>query len=128
MRIILVKEFLGVGVLVLAMHILALKLFLYWTTDWYDIVMHALGGFLIGLIVIAFIRRAHISKEILNKNLLFLSVILAVLVIALSWELWEIFIGWTDVLKDGGDTILDVIMGLIGGVVAILYYYFKYSE
>jgi hypothetical protein len=67
-------------------------------------------------------------EEILNKVLLSVSVILTVLVIGLGWELWEIFVGLTNVLKDKNDTILDLIMDLIGGSFAIFYYYFKYSE
>lgn len=128
MKFILVKEIILVGFLVLILHYLALKLYLYWTIDWFDIGMHLLGGFLIGLIVISFIRRIHDGEEILNKLLLFISVIFAVLTVALSWELWEIFVGFTDVLKDRVDTIVDIIMGLLGGVFSIFYYYFKYLE
>lgn len=128
MRLILVKEIIGLGLLVTVMHSLAYKFFLYWTTDWYDILMHFLGGLLIGLIVISFIQRLHLDEEIINKKLLFVSVILAVLVIGLGWELWEIFIGFTNVLKDQVDTIIDLVMDTLGGFFAILYYYFKYSK
>jgi len=128
MKIILKKEIFGIGILVLILHMIALKLFLYWTVGWYDIVVHFLGGFLIGLIMISFIRRVHNSEKILDVGLLFSSVILAVLVIGLGWELWELFIGFTDIIQDKADTIMDLVMDLIGGTSAIFYYYFKYLE
>ena len=128
MKIIMTKEIIGLGLLISIFHYLALKLFLYWTTDWFDVLMHFLGGFLIGLIMIAFIKRIHVNEEMPSKKLLFTAVILGVLVIGLTWELWEIFVGFTDVLKDQVDTMIDLVMDLIGGIVATLYYYFKYQE
>lgn len=122
----MLKEIFAVAISVLILHILALKFFLYWSTSWYDIGMHFLGGFLIGLLIISFIKRIHHGDEILNTKLLFISVISGVLVVALGWELWEIFVGFTNVLKDQADTVLDIIMGLTGGVVSGFYYYFKY--
>lgn len=128
MKIILLKEIFTTAIVVLILHILALKFYLYWTIGWYDILMHFLGGFLIGLLIISFIRRIHVGEEILNTKLLSISVISGVLVIALGWELWEIFVGFTNILKDKGDTILDIIMGLGGGLSSVFYYYFKYLE
>jgi uncharacterized membrane protein len=129
MKFILTKEILGVGVLVSILHYTALKLFLYWSTDWYDILMHFLGGFLIGLIVVSLIQRIENRDQgTENKILLFTAVILSVLSVGLVWELWEIFIGFTDVLKDRADTILDLIMDLIGATASIFYYYFKHSK
>lgn len=128
MKIIMLKEIFIISISVLILHILALKFFLYWTTSWYDIGMHFLGGFLIGLVVISFIRRIHPGEQILEKGLLFSSVILAVLVIGLTWELWEIFMGFTDVIADKTDTFIDLIMDFVGGSSAVLYYYFKYLE
>jgi hypothetical protein len=122
----MIKEIIGLGILVSLLHFFALSLSLYWVIDWYDILMHFLGGLLIGLIITSFIRRVHEGEEVLHKKLLFISVIFGVLTIALGWELWEIFLGFTDIIQDQFDTILDVIMGLLGGVLSVLYYYFKY--
>lgn len=127
MRFILIKEIIGLGILISLLNYLAIQLFLYWTTDWFDILMHFLGGLLIGLIVISVIKR-FAEGDNLNKNLLYLSVILGVLVVGLGWELWEIFVGFTDVITDQTDTILDLIMDLIGSIGAVFYYYFKYSK
>lgn len=125
MRLILVKEILLVGIVVLGLHLLALKFFLYWTTDWFDILMHFLGGLLVGLTMITFMRRIHKEGEYINNKLLIASVVLAVLVIGLTWELWELFVGLSDAIKDKKDSILDVIMDMIGASAAVGYYYFK---
>ena len=131
----MLKEIFGISIMVLICHVLALKYYLYWNFDWFDIFMHFWGGFLIGLIFISLIQRILPIQQqtkdksfFVNHYLLFVTTILVVLVIGLGWELWEIFVGFTDVVEDKGDTILDLIMDLIGGVFAVLYYYFKYSK
>lgn len=56
-----------------------------------------------------------------HSLIILLAIISFVLVVGLSWELWEIFVGFSDVFKDRGDTILDIIMDMLGGV-AVFYY------
>lgn len=126
MRIILWKEILFVAILTLFLHLVSLKFFLYWTIWWFDIPLHFLGGFLIGLIAISFLKIIN-RNTFVTFNLFFLT-IFAVMIVGLVWELWEIFIGFTDVLKDKGDTILDLIMDFLGGIFSVLYYYLKYSK
>jgi fructose-specific phosphotransferase system IIC component len=128
MKLLMVKEIFGVAVLTAVLHYYALQLFLYWTVGWFDILMHILGGLLIGLIAISFIKRIHAPEYVLHKNVIIIFTLFSVLVVALTWELWEIFVGFTNVLDDQGDTILDVIMGLIGGAGALSYYFFKHLK
>jgi VanZ family protein len=128
MRLILVKEIFTTGILVLGLHLLALRFFLYWTTSWFDLLTHFLGGFLIALIMFSFMNRIQRSEEKVNDKLLIASVVLAVLVVGLSWELWELFTGLSDVIEDKVDAIVDLIMDLIGSVVAVLYYYFLITK
>lgn len=45
----------------------------------------------------------------------------AVLVIGLAWELWELFSGLSFVFKDKADTLLDLVMDMIGGSVGLWY-------
>jgi hypothetical protein len=125
----LIVEIFLSALLVAFLHKVALSLFLYWTTSWFDILMHFLGGLVIGLIA-AFVFFIYPSGRLGSgfvsipkdhKGSAFLIVIGSVLVVALTWELWELFVGFTDVLDDQADTILDVIMGLIGGTTAFLY-------
>jgi hypothetical protein len=118
----LLLELLIASALVAILHYLALVLFLYWTTPWFDILMHFLGGGVIGLLVVFIFFTSGYIKYPNDHWVVVLSVTLGgVLIIGLTWELWEIFVGFTDVLSDLGDTILDVIMDLLGGGVAYLY-------
>lgn len=107
---------------VAVLHKIALTLFLYWTTPWFDILMHFLGGFTIGLIAgFAFFISGFVKiprDHLLNA---FIIIIGTVLIVGLVWELWEVFVGFTDVLNDEVDTIMDVVMDLIGASVAFLY-------
>lgn len=117
----LYTEILGVSFLIAVLHSVALNLFLYWTTSWFDILMHFLGGFVIGLITFLFFNRIGIWRKIKQKPVKIILLLLCVLFVGLTWELWEIFAGMTDVLEDVVDTIVDVIMDAIGGVAAYLY-------
>ncbi len=126
MRIILWKEILFVAILTLFLHLVSLKFFLYWTIWWFDIPLHFLGGFLIGLIAISFLKIIN-RNTFVTFNLFFLT-IFAVMIVGLVWELWELFVGFTTVLNDKGDTILDLIMDILGGVFSVLYYYLKFSK
>jgi uncharacterized BrkB/YihY/UPF0761 family membrane protein len=128
MKLKLVKEIFGLSILVAVLHMIALKFYLYWVIDWFDIPMHFLGSLLIGLIVISFLFRVIIRGENFNKKLFISAVFLGVMVVGLGWELFELFFGMTDLIKDRADTIMDLIMDAIGSAFSILYYYFKYSK
>lgn len=118
----LLKDIFVLAIVVACMHYAALELYLYWTTDWFDILMHFLGGFLIGLLaVFLFYTSGYVQFPKDHVGSAFAIVLSSVLVVGLGWELWELFLGWTDVLADRGDTILDVIMDTFGGVCAFLY-------
>lgn len=119
----LFKEIFGLSIAIAVMHKLALSLSLYYTTSWYDVVMHFLGGFLIALLVIRLLFVEEIiSPERQQLKQLFFITIPSVIVVGLVWELWELFVGFTDVINDRQDTIIDVIMDTIGAVVALLYF------
>ncbi len=97
-------------------------LLLYWTTEWADIGMHFLGGLFIGIVALfVFFTSGYIALPKENMLLVFVVTIASVLVIGLAWELWEIFMGLTNVLRDQADTILDIIMDTLGGLAAIGY-------
>jgi uncharacterized membrane-anchored protein len=118
----LIKEVMTLSIIVAVLHQLALTLFLYWRTDWFDIMMHFLGGLLIGLIAgFIFYTSGYLNFPKGHKLTIFSMVMGSVLVVGLAWELWEIFMGFTNVLSDRVDTVIDIVMDLIGGVVA--YYY-----
>ena len=98
-------------------HIIALKLFLYWRFEWFDIPMHALGGAVVALGVFT----AYDLRLFKNKVLLkVLPVMGAVLTMAGLWEVYDIMIGFPVEENYTLDTTLDIIMGLIGGYVGYL--------
>lgn len=118
----LFKEITVLAVMVAGLHLLALKLFLYWTTNWFDIPMHFLGGLLIGLIMVFVCYvSGYFNFPTTHRGSVFVVVLGGVLVVGLIWELWEIFVGFTDVIEDQADTILDLIMDILGGCAALAY-------
>ena len=108
-----------------------IKYNLYWIYNWYDIVMHMLGGLWVSLfsmsIFIYFFR--DVSNPDYNKNILKI-VLFALLFMTLSWEVFEL-LGKITFLSDGKlywfDTIKDIIDGFIGGIGGY-YFYTKNSK
>lgn len=118
----LLTEILILSAITAVFHKMALVLYLYWTTSWFDLIMHTLGGILVGLIA-GFIFYVTGFVKIPNRHYLnsFLIITGSVLIVGLIWELWEIFTGMTNVLSDEIDTIFDVVMDLVGASIAFLY-------
>jgi hypothetical protein len=118
----LLLELLFLTILVAVLHITALELYLYWTVSWFDILMHFIGGAVIGVATTFVFFTSGYIKYPNDHWVVVLSVTLgAVLIVGLAWELWEVFVGFTDVVNDVNDTIVDLIMDLLGGSVAYLY-------
>jgi hypothetical protein len=85
--------------------------------------MHAFGGFIGSLMVIYVLQKIGISPQSLPKKIiLFLFVIVSVIAVGSIWELWEIFVGFTDPFTDAVDTISDLIMDTIGSIIGFIYY------
>lgn len=104
--------FLIAGSMLAVLHIISLKLFLYWRFFWLDIPMHALGGTVVALGLFTFYDlRLVRSKRWLKP----VSVVLFVLGVALLWEVYELLIGVPIESNYLFDTGLDIIMGLTGG-------------
>jgi hypothetical protein len=101
------------------LHKIALSWALYWTISWYDIMMHFLGGFLIALIILLIISRFKII--IFNPKLIFILMMGGVLIVGLGWELFEIFFELINIKTDKLDTIIDIVMDLLGAVAAFFY-------
>jgi hypothetical protein len=107
------------------MHIVALKMSLYWTTDWLDSIMHIFGGFLGTLIVVYILQKVGISPRTLPRKMFLLAfVVISVFAVGVVWELWEIFTGWTDpfVYSEQVDTVSDLVMDIIGSLIGFMYY------
>jgi len=119
---ILLFEIFFIGIVVAVFHKIALSLELYWTVFWFDILMHFLGGALIALIALFFIYDKHFFNfEVKNKFIIFSIAVTSTLIVGLSWELWELYVGFTDIHLDKFDTILDLIMDFLGSLAVYFY-------
>ena len=101
--------------LLAVLHIIALKLFLYWHFSWFDNVMHFYGG-----AVVAFgVYTLSDLKIIKRPKLTAVRVISVVTFVAIIWELFELSTGITHFhdLDYVTDTLLDVCTGITGGYV-----------
>jgi hypothetical protein len=103
------------GAIFAVTHLVALKADLYWYFWWFDILMHSWGGFLVvsGLVVLRGLpgvgRFVPSSKS---------SIATFLMMIMVAWEVFEYFIGTGLKTEFWFDTLLDVIVGSIGGYVA----------
>ena len=52
--------------ILLALHLSAMKFYLYWVFDWFDIVMHGLGGLVVGFFMTAILVKL---KPVLKEHL-----------------------------------------------------------
>ncbi len=127
----LIVEVFVVALLVALLHKMALVYSLYWAIEWFDIPMHFLGGFLIGILAMFVFFTSgwvNFTKNIREWQMLLFITVASVLIVGLAWELWELFYGLTDLFEDRADTILDVIMDTIGAFSAFYYGKGKINE
>lgn len=116
---ILIKPLLFIVVLIGVLNFIAIKFYLFWTTTWFDMIMHFLGGFFIAMLAIFLFGSLSRLKSTYLRNL-FLGLI-AVLVIGTLWEVFELLAKATDMADFGyfSDTGMDYVMDLFGGLVAV---------
>ncbi len=95
-------------------HFLALNFYLYWKFWWFVVIAHGLGGAAIALgAYTLYDLRVPLPDRLLNL----IPVVCGVIIIALSWEVFEIYIGVP--IEDNYlfDTIIDLFMALVGGII-----------
>ena len=87
----------------------------YWTYQWFDIIMHLLGGFSLGLL-------AALLYGGVRRSVLF--ALVTVLVLIIGWELFEVLFVGTEVGDTwyGVKTMKDVVVGLGSAYAAVLVY------
>jgi hypothetical protein len=93
--------------------------FYWYSSIWYfDIVMHFLGGFWVGLFALYMTRAEKISRPVV------LRVMISVIVIGVGWEIFELMVD--KVISRNAFNILDSTADLFfdsaGGAAAVLYY------
>jgi len=93
--------------------------FHWYSSMWYfDILMHFLGGLWVGLFVFWLLKIKDISFSSVSK------ILFGVLIIGALWEIFEIVVN-NLIAKNTfnvTDTVTDLIMDMIGGVVSIFYF------
>ena len=101
---------------------------LYWSTNEFDSLVHFLGGATLS----AFFLWLYFYSDLFNpaerklKNFLLVSIFGAMFV-AVSWEIYELFLGEAVINKAEYpfDTMLDIIMDLLGILAVCFYGYLK---
>lgn len=121
------KAFLGIFS-VIVVHIFALIVGLYGKLPWWDIPMHFFGGFVMAMLAIAIhghmTTKGHVKKVSEVYHVIF--ILGFTMLIAVAWEFHEYLIdntigpwyGWEPTQLSLGDTMLDLLLGGIGGLVA----------
>lgn len=111
-------------IVVAVLSVIDRNLYLTWNFWWFDKMMHFIAGISVGMAVI--LTMMYFQKFLDNKlKMLFFSII-GVLIVGLLWELFELYFGIT-FLSDGlayyKDTITDLSMDTIGGILGTIYSY-----
>ena len=106
---------------ILIVNFIAHKFYWYFSVWYFDIIMHFLSGFWIGLAFIYLFSPKNGSFFSVFKVLLF------VFFVGVGWEIFEIFVN--DIITQNSfdflDTISDLFFDLIGGALAVLYFFKK---
>lgn len=92
-----------------AIHITALRLYLYWLFPWLDVFVHFFGAMWVALAavwILAMMKRAPS----------FVVVFTLVVLVSIGWELFEIWGGIPREANFAFDTTIDLIMDTLGGV------------
>jgi len=107
------------------LHYLAFKYFWYWNLEWFHILMHILGGFWISITALLIsIKFNHIDTIVGHKSRAFKIVVISLIIIGISWELFEILSGFTSIKESGylDGLMNDLVSNFIGGLVAYFYF------
>lgn len=94
-------------------HAFAVTVSLYWYYWWFDIVMHLWGGLLIGLGIHALSSFRWFPFKPTTKT-----VLLGLLCITISWEIFEWSVGLYDPNAYVTSTLKDLFFGFSGGLLA----------
>ncbi len=117
----LIKRLVQLILFIFIVNFLANKFYWYSSIWYFDMPMHTLGGFWIGLASIYFLPPKNNSLNSVIK------ILLLVLVIGIGWEIYEI--GVNDIIAQNPfnylDTISDIFFDLAGGTFSILYFFKK---
>ncbi len=104
---------LSLALLVSTLDYIAVIFYLYWTTIWYDIPMHFLGGLTIGILGVLVLRLEERSRKSFAQLLVF------VMSVGIAWEIFEYLIGATYAIEGRmADITVDLILDAVGAAAA----------
>ncbi len=110
---------------------IAVHYYLYWTLDWFDILMHFLGGFWFGFSALWILFFSDYLKVGDNRNLKFFMGVafFSAFGVGVAWEIFE-YVSDITFWGEGYvfDTVKDLIMDSIGGVVSAIFLYSAYKK
>jgi hypothetical protein len=108
---------------IFAINYMAMKFFWYSMVWWFDMPMHFLGGFWLGLTALWVYLFYRASPGMVSARKMLIVGLCAVLIIGMGWEVFEIgidrFITYS--VFNPLDTASDLFFDLAGGATAILY-------
>jgi len=110
------------------LHIVATIYHLYWSIYEFDSLVHFLSGAAVSsLFLWLYFFSGYFSPQRRNLIKFLIISILGTMFVSLSWETYELIFGQTMVAKLDYpyDTMIDLITGLLGAVVACFYAYIK---
>lgn len=95
---------------------------LYYIFPWFDILTHGIGGIGVGYLSYALLMKL-IGQRFYATNLFWISWVVAVLFLLIGWEVYELFLHTVGLrfVDPGWDTVIDVVMGFIGAVLALVW-------
>lgn len=101
----------------------AMKFYWYSTIWWFDIPMHFMGGFWLGLWVLWLYVYARRSEKLVRMRSALMALVIGVLVLGGAWEVFELGIDSFITIKPHNlvDTASDLCFDLAGGLSAFLY-------
>lgn len=113
------------GLLIISFIAIKLKLYdIFW---WFDRPMHVYGGYVAGLLIIAFLFRNKISFS--SKKFVFL-LFFGAFAVGIAWELFELFVenNTGADLVSMRDSIEDLICDMLGSLLAYFMYFIDQKE
>ena len=124
----LFKEFFALLVVIGVLNYLANLYDWFWVYASFDALMHFLAGIWVALFFLWFyFYSGFFAPQKRNLWHFLVMAILELVLVATMWDAYELVLGEAQFHKVGyaWDTISDLIMGMLGGLTACLYGYFK---
>lgn len=95
-------------------HVLALRLYLYWQFPWLDVFVHFFGALWAALAAVWILT-------VLKRPVSFLRIFTIIIFISIGWELFELWGGIPREANFAFDTSVDLLMDTLGGILGYLF-------